>query len=209
MAWAALLTVLFSVVLCYLTPIFGDQTDHWYGDPGRAGLFGVTTLVAAWSILFVSKLTEGKEIDRTWRRLLLACVGVLVGTCAYGLDQALLVELDYRRYDYASAFQYVGRQPLLTEGWQPSWLGYALFFGALFGLRRWWWHVDTFRPGAFRISSLLVTVAMALLISSVWAFPHAWAISWAAAISCIVQLSAVWIPPSLRPMVMEAQVHGS
>jgi hypothetical protein len=96
----------------------------------------------------------------------------------------------------------------LTEGWQPSWLGYALFFGALFGLRRWWWHADTFRPKAFRVSSLLLTIALGFLLPMVCAFPQTWAVSWAAAISCVVQLSAVWIPQRLRPAIMEGEIHA-
>jgi hypothetical protein len=212
MSCAAVLTVVFSAVTSYLTPLFGGPSlgdqGHWIGDPGKAGLFALTTLLSAWGILLVSKLTEGKEVDLNWRRLLFLGLGVLVGTCAYGLDLALMVDLDDSTLGTHSLFRNVGRQPLLTEGWQPSWLGYALFFGALFGLRRWWWHADTFRPKAFRVSSLLLTIALGFLLPMVCAFPQTWAVSWAAAISCVVQLSAVWIPQRLRPAIMEGEIHA-
>jgi predicted membrane chloride channel (bestrophin family) len=104
-------------------------------------------------------------------------------------------------------FRHIGRQPLVTESWQPAWLGYVVFFAALFALRRWWWHADSFRPQPFQILSVLLTALLGFVLPTIWAFPQAWAVSWAAVISCVVQLSAVWVPASHREVTVGGHSH--
>ena len=55
--------------------------------------------------------------------------------------------------------------------------------------------------------SLLKTAALALALVSVCAYPQTWGVTWAAAISSVVQLSAAWIPPRDRTAMMEGQRH--
>ncbi|TWU14893.1 Serine/threonine-protein kinase PrkC [Symmachiella macrocystis] len=194
-------------------------------DPARAGLFGFMTIIASWLVLLPSKMWEGTATEPTIRRLVLLSAGVVVGVLAYGLDQTLMVDVPNITHEVDAddaMFTKVGDQPLLTKNeailqsqpgiaysnprwvkFQPTLAGYVVFFAALFGIRRWWWHADAFRPKRFRVSSLLLTGLVGFLITTIFAFPHGWAALWAVAISAVVQLAATWAPPNVRPAMME------
>ena len=206
MSWAASFSLLFSALAGYLTTLFGDVTQQV--DWGRAGLFTGTTLLASWGILLVSKLGEGRPLPAHLRRLSLLAAGLAVGSGAYWLHQTLMVELD-PALSGNSLFTHVGRQPLAAADGQPTWLGYGLFFGALLGLRGWWRQADAFRSKRFRVGSLLTSVLVALLLPSFGTFPLGWAVTWAAAISCVVQLTAVWIAPVEREAYLEVHSHAA
>ena len=53
------------------------------------------------------------------------------------------------------------------------------------------------------LGSALLTLLVAFVLCAVFPFPKAWGMIWAVAISSVVQLSAVWIPPEQRPHAME------
>ena len=73
-----------------------------------------------------------------------------------------------------------------------------MFFGLLFGLRRWWWQTDSYRPKRFRIMSVALTMLVAAGLMFVFEFAFGWGVVWAAVISSVVQLSASWTPPAQR-----------
>ena len=207
-------------------------------DPGDIGLFAVTTLAASWSVLSLSKLWEGTESDPMMRRLTLAAVGVLIGLAASWLDGALLIDFhdgpmnrsigfvrsvgSHRLLDVAGprstsaspdndrAEDSADVHPSIDAGGQPTTAAYVIFFAGLLSLRRWWRQADSFRSNRFRVSSTLLTLLVAYLLNCAFAFPsYVWGVSWALAISCVVQLSAVWVPPSQRPRVMEDLSNGA
>jgi serine/threonine protein kinase len=196
MSWAFVLTLLFAFGTGFLSPLFGVPSSL-HPDPAKLGLFTITTLMAAWALLIAGKLTEGRSSQGKPRRILNLSLGLAVGAIAWWLGQILMVELSSVHLRHQVAFVSLGRQPLLIDN-SPTFLSFLVFFGLLFGLRRWWWHIDAFRPAVFRISSVILTVAVAAALPLVFAFPWDWAVTWAAVISCVVQLSAVWIPPENR-----------
>lgn len=181
------------------------------GDVGAAALFGITTLLAAWAVLVPSKLWEGTRVQTHIRRFTLIAVGCLVGAAGFWLHQNLMVDVDYDmwgRGGHAFAlFETAGSHSLVNGDSQPSLAGYILFFGALFGLRRWWRHTDAFRKKRFRVSTLLLTALAGFVLPMLFAFPHLWGLMWAVAISTVAQVSAVWVPPAQRPRLMEGRVH--
>jgi eukaryotic-like serine/threonine-protein kinase len=189
--------------------LFAESPSAAQPDPVNVALFGLTTLFGACAILIPSKLWEGTAVSSNVRRLSLMGAGALVGIAAYGLNQFLMVDLpsNYIERPYG-IFQHVGSHALLSEALQPTLAGYMVFFGALFALRRWWHQADSFRKKRFRISSLLLTVLLAYVLSAVWAFPQVWGMVWAAGISSVVQLSAAWIPAEQRAALMEGQRHA-
>jgi hypothetical protein len=196
----AALAVLCTAVLLggagYFSPdLFANASGAARLDPAALGLIGFTTLLGAWGITGVTKLLEGRKVENSTRRLALLATGCAVGAAAWGLGEFLMVHASSRP---DAAFVSVGSRPLLDAAYTPTLLGYVVFFGGLFGLRRWWWHTDEFRPKRFRVSSLLLTVAVAWLLSHLWAFPHTWAVLWAALLSGVVQLASVWTPPGQR-----------
>lgn len=194
-AVAALLTALLTTGIAVVSPeFFANSYGADYLDPGAIALFAGTAVIAAWCVMGGAKFIEGRRIDGGTRRLVLLAMGCIAGGAAWGLNEVLMVSLP-RHTD--AVFVNVGSQALTRSG-GPSYLGYLVFFGLLFSLRRWWWHADAFRPTRFKLSSLLLTMMFAWLISVVWAFPHTWAVVWAAVISSVVQISSVWTPPESR-----------
>ena len=194
-AVAALLTLLFTAAVGFVAPDFfananGDaQLDH-----AAIGLFAGTSIIAAWIAMAVSKLFEGRKVENGVRRLVLLVSGCLIGAAAWGLDEALFFSWSDPG---DAAFVSVGPRPL-TTGDGPTLLGYMIFFGTLMFVRRWWWHADSFRPARFRVMSLLLTMLCAWVLSTIFVFPHTWAVVWAAVVSSVVQLSSVWTPPDTR-----------
>lgn len=183
-------------------------------SPGLLGLFVLTAISATWTLLALGKATEGRSMQTGSRRLSQLAGGLIVGVIAGWAADLLMVSHsavvsgagEYFRLEpdqTAAVFVSIGEQPLLNSSGVPSLAGYLIFFGALFALRRWWWHSDSYRSKRFRISSVLLTVAAAWLISSLWAFPQLWAVTWAAVISSSVQLAAAWTPPHQRHMAKE------
>ena len=60
------------------------------------------------------------------------------------------------------------------------------------GLRRWWRQTDELRPRRFRLTSVLLTMALAFLICQIIPFPEIWGVVLAAVISSVVQVASVW-----------------
>jgi len=181
------------------------------------GLFAATTLLASWGILALSKLMEGTSIDTGTRRLFFCALGVLIGLATYHLDNALL-------FDQASRGSFTADRPgrisdymvksigpfsLVERGYSEMMLpAYLVFFGGLFAARRWWWLADSFRSRRFKLSSLLGTSLLALVLVTVFAFAQIWGVTWAAAIAGVVQLSAAWLPPRDRAALVEGAHHA-
>lgn len=186
------------VVTAILTGVLATTTSL-LPDSGLVALFGIVTLLGSWSILGASKLLEGRGESTFNRRIGYLLMGAAVGGAAYWIDQALLVDVPPNHLIRAAVHS-VGEQPLTTGRHlgQPTLIAFALFFGALFGLRGWWRQADGFRKKRFRLGSLLLTGGVAFLVSSIWAFPQVIGVVWAVAISAVVHLSSVWVPPAER-----------
>jgi len=209
-----------KAVICTLVIVFGIlcftngaiSQGFWSGtDLTPAALLTYGTLVAAWSILLVSKLTEGKSFDNSTRRLIWLATGVFVGALIYLIQMdVLLASVPTSRDMHLGLrplFNVIGPYSLILADGQPSLIGYTVFFGMLFCFRRWWWHADSFRPRKFKVTSVLITVFVAYVITAVWAFPVVAALSWAAIISSVVQLSAAWTPEEQRVVEFKGESH--
>ncbi len=165
-------------------------------DNGQIGLFALTTLLASWAILFSMKLCEGLG-DSSVRRIVLLVAGLAVGCGAYALDQTFMVDHVFASgHEPHGAMKFIGQHRLAEEGsrFQPTMAAYIVFFVGLFALRRWWWHTDLLRKARFQLGSAIFTLALGYILTAVFLFPHDWGMMWALAISCVVQLSAAWMP---------------
>ncbi len=216
---AAICTLVIVVGLVCFTD--GSLFQGAMGDMSRGVMRGYNyapfclltcgTLIAAWSVLAVAKLTEGKPYDQSTRRIIWLTTGALVGTMIYLLQtEVLLTSIGSAKEDYLGLrplFDAVGPNSLVLVNGQPSLFSYVIFFGVLFCFRRWWWHADSFRPRKFRVLSVLITVFSAYIITAIWAFPMIPAMCWAAIISSVVQLSASWIPPEQRFIEMKGSAQ--
>jgi hypothetical protein len=200
LAIAGVCAALFALALT-----FTDLFD----TPTQAGLFAAVTAVGAWLLLAVSKVGEGADPSKSYRRTFATLAGVATGLVAYFLDQSLLVDYphpDGGRGAFHGLLDPGGSIPLAAAG-QPMLWGYVAFFAGLFGLRRWWWHADAFRPKRFRLMSVLFTVFIAWVWSMAVGFPILWGLTWAATLSSVVQLAAAWVPPTDRERLTEGDAH--
>lgn len=184
------------------------------GGVGHFALFAVTTLLGAWAVLVPSKLWEGTSVQSHVRRLTLIGAGALVGAAAYCLHQSLMVEVGWdfwarNNVGVNALFRNAGSRSLVSSSLQPTLVGYMIFFGALFGVRRWWRHSDSFRKKRVRVGSLLLTGLAGFVLPLIFAFPQAWGLMWAVAISIVVQLSSACATPEDRQRLTEGGRNGS
>ncbi len=203
--------VIVAGILCFTDGSIA--TGFWKGtDFAPFALLTSGSIIAAWGVLLVAKLTEGKSFDNSTRRIIWLATGAIVGIMIYLIQVDILLttvassqELPLRLSPF---FNVIGPYALVLNDGQPSLVGYAIFFGMLFCFRRWWWHADSFRPRKFKVTSVLVSVFTAYVITAVWAFPMAVALCWAAIISSVVQLSATWIPEEQRVVELKGTNHA-
>jgi len=172
--------------------------EQFFGSSALIGHFAAGTLIASWSLLILGKLREGLPHEHYIERMLLAAVGAIVGLVLFQLDDWLLIDL------LASVSPEQQPSPTMTStahSGTPQGLmaeSYIAYFATLFFLRRWWWQTDSFRPYRFRILSVCFTVLIGSASALMWGFPVLWGTVWAASLSSVVQLSAVWTPRGQR-----------
>lgn len=169
-------------------------------NPADVAFFGTVTLIAAWVLIIVSKLWEGRTGDTFLRRLTLGTLGLAVGAGAAVLQRFLMLgETALLHTDGTGVFSggRIGTMNIVASG-LPTMTGFMLFFGLLFLIRRWWWQADSFRKSRFRISTSLVTLFLGVLLSALLPFPEQLGAIWALSISAVVQLSSGWTPQEDR-----------
>lgn len=190
LAAAGLATAVVTTVLATVTQFFPS--------PGLLTHFAAGTLLGTWGLLILGKFREGQPRERYIDRLLLGGVGLLLGIALFQFDEWLLVELPSDGWNQQQNLLAMTSTSLAGNPQQVLLESYVAFFATLFGLRRWWWHTDSFRPHRFRVLSVLLTTMIGILAALAWGFPVLWGTVWAASLSCVVQLAAVWTPQEQR-----------
>ncbi len=206
MTSAVLCTGIMTAGLWLFVPGF-FSTPMVTTDVGNMALFALLTLLGVWAVMIPAKFLEGRRVESNLRRLVFLVFGCGLGVLAFHLHGLLMAQLAVGPDRYLLApygiFHHVGPYPLVDAGGEPTRAAFLIFFGGLLSLRRWWWHADAFRKKPFRLSSVLVTVLLAYLLTAVWVFPQIWGMTLAAAISSIVQLASVWMPREHRSEFIE------
>ncbi|MBI1313904.1 protein kinase [bacterium] len=190
-----------AVVCAALISLAVLATDAVMHSPSEAVLFGIVTALGAAAAILPSKLWEGHATDGMFRRLVTGLCGVGVGVAAFAIGDSLMVELPVR--DVTGVTEFVNRHGHLPVSLSTSaistMIGYATFFGVLLVARRWWYHVDSYRPKRLRVTSVFWTAVVATLFGIVVRLPLEWAAMWGVAISTTAQLASVWVHPAQRP----------
>ena len=196
MSFAVLATVILTGAAAILFPVLQSTA--------RISLFAAGTLVASWGVLLTAKTYEGSRASGGHRRMMHLLSGVLVGAMVFGLHQFCWFN-SARRIPVVNSGGLVDSigSLSLADGYQPTLAGYAVFFAALFVIRHWWRHADSLRRKRLAIGSVLLTTVAGVVVAMVLSFPIIWAVAWAAAISCVVHLSAVWATPEERRRLSE------
>jgi hypothetical protein len=194
--WGLALTGLVGLAASFW-PVLGP-TSVGLNDPGRATLFALGTILAAWAIQIPAKSREGSGQETSARRLIATSLGAAVGASLWWLSDVLWVEPIFESA-FPGLFDRVFQFPLLSVNRTPTLVGFVVFFASLFALQAWWWQADSYRPRRFRLRTFLWSGAVAFFVPALFAFPQGWAVCWAMAISATVQLSSRWIAPAERP----------
>jgi serine/threonine protein kinase len=190
LATAGLATAIVTAVLAYVTQFFGTTA--------LIGQFAAGTLIGSWGLLIVGKLREGLPRERYIDRMLLAGVGVLVGLALFELDGWLLIDLPADGWSQKQSLLAMTSASLSDSPRHILAESYVAFFATLFFFRRWWWHTDSFRPHRFQVLSVCLTAIVGAIAARAWGFPVLWGTVWAASLSSVVQLAAVWTPREQR-----------
>ena len=160
----------------------------------HAVLFAATSVIGTWLILIGHTGTLGKDWTRRQRWIVRLATGALIGSFAYAMGEFLMVNIPPASYTARSVFSSLGTNPLVVQGGDPTWLGYAWFFAGWLAMRPWSREMDPMRRVRFRTWNVIASVAIAYLMSWIFKFPQAYAVVWAGAISTTVQLASNWTP---------------
>ena len=165
----------------------------------------LVSIAGSWAVLVPSKFWEGFRGEPMLRRFLLMVLGMGLGAIAFGLSEALLVDLPAGgRLPHAARLPVAAellrrRRPAAADGLR------GLFRRAVL-LLRWWRQADPLRKARFSLWTLLVSVVVAGVVAHVLQFPQPWLPMAAGAISVSVQLASPRLRPGKR---MRLGDHGS
>jgi len=183
----------------------------WWTDsiasPMQAATLALCLTLSSWAVLTENKFLEGRRVEGVFRRLRMLLLGGLVGAVIFWLNAWLFQPLNFGpAFSLDSVLRGVGPHRLLS---MPKPVGdFMLYFALLFGLRRWWWHTDSFRSSRVRIGSLIGTLLLSIVIPIFVSFPLSWSILIATSLSAVVQLSAAWCPYEDRQQLAADEVQG-
>ncbi|MCI0458479.1 MAG: serine/threonine protein kinase [Gemmataceae bacterium] len=178
MTLAALLSLLFCILFAAIR-----QTN----DLAAIGTYYFVTLAVCWAVLIPAKLWTTRLEDSWQRRLVLMCLGVLVGLGALWLeghdlpalfatearadaqppaDLAPAQEARVRRHGWAWHWSWSRQETDL-----PVAACYLAYFGLAFFALRWWKMADRRRPQRFSFYSVLAAGFCGYILLFLWPRP--------------------------------------
>ena len=192
---ASLCACLLSVGTYFAQEFLGGKPADTPAE--RFALFLATTMAGAWTLILANQCTRRTSWGDRHPRLVNLVAGILVGTLAFGVDEFLKVEYLSTGMP-RSAFQSLGVHALTAGGANPTWLGYVVFFGLLFVVKRWWVDMDVQRPKRLSLGRLSSACGIAFLVTVFFEFPARPAMLWAVMLSATIQLATPWSPTRRR-----------
>lgn len=196
MAVSGVCAAAFAAVLLLTHQLLRGMTD--------AVFFTVATTLAAWAAILPAKLMEGNNSQRITRRLATGMLGMIAGYGVFLTDQMLSVGL--LMGDGFPPLQALSETLSNTLHVPESkrMAGYLTFFGGLMLVRRWWYHVDAWRPKRLSRTSAGITTLAGCLLSGMIEFPVEWGGLLALSSSVSAQLASVWVRPEHRAVELMA-----
>ena len=188
---SSLVAVVMTVIMCMVSSYFNNNVLK----PEQCAWLLLTTIAGAWIVLIPAKLWEGTRGDAALRRFVMMVLGFGLGEMAYYVSMLFMADLPPSQHGIYTSVQFNLPRSFYSDG-QPMLMAYLAVFGALFFVIRWWRQADPLRSKRLSIWSLLITAAVASIISSMLEFPQLWLPMVAGAISVTVQLSSPWAHPA-------------
>jgi hypothetical protein len=212
--WSELLgSMLMAAIVAALASLIAPILMGIHGTSDGLALYLWLALVGtlgSWAILVPSKFVEGKVEDQVPMRVTLLLLGGVVGLAAWGLSEALLVQVPALK-----DFESTGVISHEILGWSqqavgvnPPLVAYAAYFAFLFMLVRWWRQAEYARDARLSLWRVVTSVFCAWLVHLFWWFPQPAGIMVAGVIAFTTQLASPWLPPSQR-RVLSADIARS
>ncbi|MGA2796813.1 MAG: serine/threonine-protein kinase [Thermoguttaceae bacterium] len=189
-----LLSSLVAVAMMVIMVLVSGYFNNTIPKPEQCAWLLLTTIAGAWTVLIPAKFWEGTHGDAALRRFVMMVLGFGLGELAYYVSMLFMVDLPPSQHGIYTSVHFNLPRSFYSDG-RPMLMAYLAVFGALFFIIRWWRQADPLRSKRLRIWSLLITVAVAGIISSMLEFPQLWLPMVAGAISVTVQLSSPWAYP--------------
>ena len=161
--------------------------------------FALSSVVAAWAVLLMSKFWEGGTGRQAVRRSTLAGTGVAVGLFAFVSGQFLSVDFVRGPEVQQSILLQLYPSSLFGAEFHPNLSAYLFFFVGLLGLMRWWRQADPTRTSRLSLKFVFVATLWSLALP----LPQPWGLMIAATTSTAVQLAAPWMRTEKRNEIRE------
>ena len=167
-------------------------------QPEQFAWLALTSTLGTWAVLVPAKWWEGTSGEQALRRFAMLVIGLGYGAAAFGLDQALLVNLPFEMRPQWKNEHIPANFYSLLDG-SPQLPAFVAYFGFLFLLVRWWRQADPLRSVRLSLWATVCTVFMAWLLNEFFRFPQPWGLMVAAIVSIAIQLASPWVPEIDRP----------
>jgi hypothetical protein len=198
---AVIAAVTSMVLLLLVTGSVPVSSYAWLASVGTLG---------SWFVMVPAKFFEGKVEDQAPKRFTLLILGMLLGLAAWGLSDALILELPLNR-------ELTFDEPLVGEmmdlpratfesGFNVPPAMFVGYFGFLLAGLRWWTQTEWTRYTRVNIWSLAVCVTIAIVLPMLWWFPQPAGALVAAVMALSIQLASPWLSMTRRREIVQ-QVH--
>lgn len=199
-----LMSAICAIVLSVVMMLIGaKQFDGSVHTLAFFAWFATTTTLGAWFVLASGKAMEQRSGEQVRRRFAMLVLGLLLGVCSFGIQQALMIDpqnvMDFPHVTNSASTSgaYDSRQlPLL-----PAYLAY---FAGVYVVLSWWKQVDPLRATRLSIWTTGVCVLWAAVLEMFWHFPQPWGLMMVASISIAAQLAAPWLSQAERAKLRQA-----
>lgn len=161
----------------------------------------LSSTLGAWCVLGASKFWEQRSGDATLRRFVMLLLGAGTGAVSYFLAHLLMLKPEYIIDDVQLVATEEMPAALHNADGMPTFMGFVLFFGALFMVLRWWRQADPVRRTRLSVFSVGICALAAAILQALCPFPQGFMI--AAVTAVAVQLAAPWMSPEERTEVRD------
>lgn len=189
MLMAALVAAIVSGLGAMLVTVEG-QVGVYEWAPNYIWL-AISSTIAAWGVIAVSKNWESSAGDAMLRRFWMVTTGIVVGGVSFGVSQWLQVEPITLLKDIQAIDANDMPSALHFQNGLPSILGYMVYFAALFGLLGWWKIADPTRRARFSIFSTALCLFMGIVVQAFCPLPQGFLVAMTACIA--IQFATPWI----------------